>query len=126
MAGTYPAVKFEKYAHRYLAPSLVLVQPALRLAIHPATAGTRRGVRGLEPGDRFIGWELNDGALSGCCLHIEREHLDTHDEVIEEKSIASYVAFKEQRDLERLAQNTTAWPIQKFNWRDLTCDRVRA
>ncbi|TBD71611.1 hypothetical protein [Rhizobium ruizarguesonis] len=45
--------------------------------------------------------------------------------MIEERPLASYVAFKGQRNPDWLAQNTTVWPVQNFNWRDLTLRKKR-
>lgn len=65
-------------------------------------------------------------AIPGCLgFHIVREYLGTGDRAVDERPLASYVAFKGQRNPSRLAQNTTVWPAQKFKWRDLTVRRKR-
>lgn len=74
----------------------------------------------------FIAWELGQEKLADCLgFHIVREHLDDQDNVIEERPLASYVAFQGQRNADWQSQNTTVWPVQKFNWRDLTLRRRR-
>lgn len=74
----------------------------------------------------FLAWALDADPLPGCLgFHIVREHLDGNDRVVEERPLASYVAFKGQRNPDWLAQNTTVWPVQKFTWRDLTLRRRR-
>ena len=75
----------------------------------------------------FVAWQLDVQHLPGCLgFHIVREHLDEHGTVIEERALASYVAFKGQHNTSGLAQNTTVWPVQKMTWRDLTLRRRRS
>jgi phosphatidylserine/phosphatidylglycerophosphate/cardiolipin synthase-like enzyme len=74
----------------------------------------------------FLAWRVDTGTIPGCLgFHIVREHLDDHDMVILERPLAAYVAFKGQSNPDWQAQNTSIWPIQKFNWRDLTLRRRR-
>jgi phosphatidylserine/phosphatidylglycerophosphate/cardiolipin synthase-like enzyme len=74
----------------------------------------------------FLAWRIDTSTIPGCLgFHIVREHLDDHDMVIEERPLAAYVAFKGQSNPDWQAQNTSIWPIQKFNWRDLTLRRRR-
>jgi len=75
----------------------------------------------------YIAWEIDDPAIPGCLgFNIVREFLNPAGDVIEAKPLAAYVAFKGQRNPEGLAQNTTVWPVQKFNWRDLTLRKKRS
>src|SRR5262249_38128542 len=68
----------------------------------------------------YLAWTL-DGHLPDCLgFHIVREYLDAAGAVVDERPLASYVAFKGQRNRKWLAQNPTVWPVQKFSWRDLT------
>ena len=75
----------------------------------------------------YIAWEIDEAAIPGCLgFNIVREFLDAAGDVIEAKPLAAYVAFKGQHNPEGLAQNTTVWPVQKFNWRDLTLRKMRS
>jgi phosphatidylserine/phosphatidylglycerophosphate/cardiolipin synthase-like enzyme len=74
----------------------------------------------------FLAWELDATSIPGCLgFHIVREYLDDNDQLTDERPLASYVAFKGQRNPDWQAQNTTVWPVQKFNWRDLTLRKKR-
>ena len=74
----------------------------------------------------FIAWEIDEGSIPGCVgFHIVREYLDADDKRVDEKPLASYVAFKGQRNPAWLPQNTSVWPVQKFSWRDLTLRKRR-
>jgi phosphatidylserine/phosphatidylglycerophosphate/cardiolipin synthase-like enzyme len=74
----------------------------------------------------FLAWEIDQDTIPGCLgFSIVREYLDVHDQVFKERPLASYVAFKGQRNPDWLPQNTTVWPVQKFNWRDLTLRKYR-
>ncbi len=74
----------------------------------------------------YLAWEIDAPSIPGCLgFHIVREYLDASDQVVEERPLASYVAFKGQRNPDWLAQNTSVWPVQKFNWRDLTLRKRR-
>lgn len=75
----------------------------------------------------YIAWEIDGPAIPGCLgFNIVREFLNSAGDVIEAKPLAAYVAFKGQHNPEGLAQNTTVWPVQKFNWRDLTLRKRRS
>lgn len=74
----------------------------------------------------FMAWEIDLDSIPGCLgFHIVREYLDANDKVVDERPLASYVAFKGQRNPDWLPQNTTVWPVQKFTWRDLTLRKRR-
>lgn len=74
----------------------------------------------------FLAWEIDGGRIPDCLgFHIVREYLDSNDTVTLERPLASYVAFKGQRNQDWLPQNTTVWPVQKFTWRDLTLRKRR-
>ena len=75
----------------------------------------------------YLAWVTDPPTIPGCLgFHIVREHLaDQDDSVTEERPLASYVAFKGQRNPDWLAQNTSVWPVQKFTWRDLTLRKLR-
>jgi phosphatidylserine/phosphatidylglycerophosphate/cardiolipin synthase-like enzyme len=74
----------------------------------------------------FLAWEVDQAPIPGCLgFHVVREYLGADDKVVGEKALASYVAFKGQRNPDWLPQNTTVWPVQKFTWRDLTLRKRR-
>jgi phosphatidylserine/phosphatidylglycerophosphate/cardiolipin synthase-like enzyme len=74
----------------------------------------------------FIAWETNPGSIPDCLgFNIVREYLGPGDTVTERRPLAAYVAFKGQSNPTWESQNTTIWPVQKFNWRDLTLRRRR-
>ncbi|KRR26076.1 hypothetical protein CQ14_26650 [Bradyrhizobium lablabi] len=75
----------------------------------------------------YIAWEIDGPSIPDCLgFNIVREFLNSAGDVIEAKPLAAYVAFKGQHNPEGLAQNTTVWPVQKFNWRDLTLRKRRS
>src|SRR5262245_26735827 len=75
----------------------------------------------------YIAWEIDGPTIPGCLgFNIVREFLNAAGNVVEAKPLAAYVAFKGQHNPEGLAQNTTVWPVQKFNWRDLTLRKRRS
>ncbi|OWK25536.1 hypothetical protein AJ87_08940 [Rhizobium yanglingense] len=63
----------------------------------------------------YLAWDIDTTAIP-CCLGFH---------IVRERPLASYVAFKGQRNPEWQAQNTSVWPVQKFNWRDLTLRKKR-
>lgn len=74
----------------------------------------------------FLAWDIDQTQIPGCLgFHIVREYLDAQGVVTGERPLASYVAFKGQRNPDWRPQNTTVWPVQKFNWRDLTLRKKR-
>ena len=47
----------------------------------------------------FLAWAIDGESIPGCLgFHIVREYLDATDQVTEERPLASYVAFKGQRN----------------------------
>ena len=74
----------------------------------------------------YLAWAIDGETIPGCLgFDIVREYLDAHDQVTAERPLASYVAFKGQRNPDWQPQNTTVWPVQKFTWRDLTLRKKR-
>jgi phosphatidylserine/phosphatidylglycerophosphate/cardiolipin synthase-like enzyme len=74
----------------------------------------------------YLGWATDPGHVPGLLgFHIVREHLDAAGTIIEERALASYVAFRGQSNPGWLPQNTTVWPVQKYTWRDLSLKRKR-
>ncbi len=74
----------------------------------------------------YLGWATDPVHVPGLLgFHIVREHLDVAGTIIEERALASYVAFRGQSNPGWLPQNTTVWPVQKYTWRDLSLKRKR-
>jgi phosphatidylserine/phosphatidylglycerophosphate/cardiolipin synthase-like enzyme len=74
----------------------------------------------------FLAWRTDPDPLPGCLgFHIVREILDGSDQVVESRPLAAYVSFEGQSNRDWQSQNTSTWPVQKFNWRDLTLRRRR-
>ncbi len=74
----------------------------------------------------WLAWRADVENIPGCLgFHIVREYLSANDKVREERSLAAYVAFKAQSNPDWLPQNTGVWPVQKYNWRDLTLRKRR-
>lgn len=74
----------------------------------------------------IIAWEIDAPSIPACLgFHVVREYLGPGDAVVDERPLASYVAFEGQRNSRWLAQNTSVWPVQKFYWRDLTLRKRR-
>ena len=74
----------------------------------------------------WLAWEIDGPTIPGCLgFHLVREYLDAQGAVTGERPLASYVAFKGQRNPDWLPQNTSVWPVQKFSWRDLTLRKKR-
>lgn len=74
----------------------------------------------------FIAWDTEPERIPGCLgFNIVREYLKVDGTVTERRPLAAYVAFKGQSNPSWESQNTTIWPVQKFNWRDLTLRRRR-
>ena len=74
----------------------------------------------------YLAWTIEGSSIPGCLgFHILRQYLDAADKVTEERALASYVAFKGQRNPDWQPQNTSVWPVQKFTWRDLTLRKKR-
>src|SRR3954469_19680248 len=76
----------------------------------------------------YLAWVTDPPTIPDCLgFHIVREHLaDDGVTLRQERPLASYVAFKGQRNPDWLAQNTSVWPVQKFTWRDLTLRKRRS
>ena len=74
----------------------------------------------------FLAWRTDPVTIPDCLgFNIVREYLDDSDAVREARPLASYVAFDGQGNSDWQSQNTSIWPVQKFNWRDLTLRRRR-
>jgi len=74
----------------------------------------------------YVAWDI-DGTIKGCLgfevtrIYLDKKGNDTADRV----NCATWVAFKGQRNLYWLPQDTSVWPVQKLSWRDLTLRKKR-
>src|ERR1700712_1647527 len=70
----------------------------------------------------YISWQLAD-MIPGCLgFEITRVYPDNPEN---NTSLAAWVAFNGQKNPNWKPQNTSVWPIQKLNWRDLTLRKRR-
>ncbi len=69
----------------------------------------------------FISWDI-DEMIPGC---LGFEIVRIYPQTGEERSLASWVPFKGQRNKDWIPQDTGVWPVQKTFWRDLTLRRRR-
>jgi phosphatidylserine/phosphatidylglycerophosphate/cardiolipin synthase-like enzyme len=68
----------------------------------------------------YLAWRLDVGVLPGCLgFHVVRELLDAEGKVTAEAPLTSYIGFETQKNPDWRPQNTSVWPVQKLNWRDL-------
>jgi phosphatidylserine/phosphatidylglycerophosphate/cardiolipin synthase-like enzyme len=80
----------------------------------------------------YIAW-VTDGKIPGCLgFEVTRVYLDAAGNVAKRPDgsddrvkCAAWVAFKGQRNLDWIPQDTGVWPVQKFSWRDLTLRKKR-
>lgn len=80
----------------------------------------------------YIAWNT-DEKIPGCLgFEVTRVYLDAAGNVAKRPDgsedrvkCAAWVAFKGQRNLDWLPQDTGVWPVQKFSWRDLTLRKKR-
>jgi len=80
----------------------------------------------------YIAWDT-DGKIPSCLgFEVTRVYLDAAGNVAKRADgsddrvkCAAWVAFKGQRNLDWIPQDTGVWPVQKFSWRDLTLRKKR-
>ena len=80
----------------------------------------------------YIAW-ITDGKILDCLgFEVTRVYLDENGKVAKRSDgsedrvkCAAWVAFKGQRNIDWLPQDTGVWPVQKFSWRDLTLRKKR-
>ena len=80
----------------------------------------------------YIAWDT-DEKIPGCLgFEVTRVYLDSAGKVSKRPDgsddrvkCAAWVAFKGQRNLDWIPQDTGVWPVQKFSWRDLTLRKKR-
>jgi phosphatidylserine/phosphatidylglycerophosphate/cardiolipin synthase-like enzyme len=81
----------------------------------------------------YIAWDT-DGKIPSCLgFEVTRVYLDAAGNVARRQDgsedrvkCAAWVAFKGQRNLDWIPQDTGVWPVQKFSWRDLTLRKKRS
>ena len=74
----------------------------------------------------ILGWTVNVFNFEDLLgFHIVRQVLDAGNHVVEERPMATWVAFAGQSNPDWQPQNTSVWPVQKFTWRDLTLRQRR-
>src|SRR5260221_3017510 len=67
----------------------------------------------------WLAWEL-DQKIAGCLgFAVYRTDLTSN----QREPLPAWVGFQGQSNADWKAQTTEVWPIQKFNWRDLTAKR---
>ena len=72
----------------------------------------------------YLAWQLAK-PLAGCLgFMITRVH-ETGDDAGARRILPSWIAFTDQSNPDWLAQDTSVWPVQNFEWRDLTLRRSR-
>jgi hypothetical protein len=72
----------------------------------------------------YLAWEA-DAAIDDCLgFMITREHLSGADQG-QERILPTWIAFKDQSNPEWLNQDSSVWPIQQYEWRDLTLRQSR-
>ncbi len=80
----------------------------------------------------YVAWDA-DSKIDGCLgFEVTRVYLNDDltvakrpDGTEDRVKCAAWVAFKGQRNPHWLPQDTGVWPVQKFNWRDLTLRKKR-
>jgi phosphatidylserine/phosphatidylglycerophosphate/cardiolipin synthase-like enzyme len=73
----------------------------------------------------YLAWKT-DAKIPDCLgFMITRIHLDDDNNEVERRILPAWAAFKTQSNPDWNEQDTSVWPIQKFNWRDLTLRRSR-
>lgn len=73
----------------------------------------------------YLAWSLDTDVLPDCLgFHVVRELLAADGKVMAEAPLPGYVAFEGQKNPDWRPQNTSVWPVQKLNWRDLGLRKV--
>jgi phosphatidylserine/phosphatidylglycerophosphate/cardiolipin synthase-like enzyme len=72
----------------------------------------------------YLAWSV-EKAIPGCLgFMITRVH-DTGPDAGQRRILPTWIAFTDQSNPEWLAQDSSVWPVQSFEWRDLTLRRSR-
>ena len=72
----------------------------------------------------YLAWEA-DAAIDDCLgFMVTREHLSGADQG-QERILPTWIAFVDQSNPAWLNQDSSVWPIQQYQWRDLTLRQSR-
>lgn len=72
----------------------------------------------------FLAWEA-DGPIDDCLgFMVTRVH-ETGSDAGKRRILPTWIAFADQSNPDWLAQDSSVWPIQQYQWRDLTLRRLR-
>lgn len=67
----------------------------------------------------IISWKY-DNKIKGCLgFNIEREDVKTG----QRTKLAAWVGFSDQTNPDWVMKDTSIWPVQKYNWKDLTAPK---
>jgi phosphatidylserine/phosphatidylglycerophosphate/cardiolipin synthase-like enzyme len=74
----------------------------------------------------YLAWSVKAKSLPDDCVGfmLTRIH-ETGKDANKSKILPSWVAFADQDNPDWIAQDTSVWPIQRFDWRDLTLRKGR-
>ncbi|NRP85242.1 hypothetical protein GFPCMMHI_01127 [Ensifer adhaerens] len=72
----------------------------------------------------YVAWAA-DGPIAGCIgFMVTRVH-ETGDDAGTKRILPTWIAFTDQSNPDWLEQDSSVWPIQQYQWRDLTLRRSR-
>jgi len=72
----------------------------------------------------YLAWQA-DGAIADCLgFMVTRVH-ETGEEAGQRKILPIWIGFTDQSNPDWLDQDSSIWPIQQYEWRDLTLRRLR-
>ena len=72
----------------------------------------------------YLAWQVKQ-SITGCLgFMITRVH-ETGPDAGQRRILPSWIGFTDQSNPDWLAQDTSVWPVQSFEWRDLTLRRSR-
>jgi len=72
----------------------------------------------------YIAWEVNEMIKDCVGFMVTRVHV-TGDDAGQRRILPTWVAFTDQNNPNWNEQDSSVWPIQKFEWRDLTLRKSR-
>lgn len=73
----------------------------------------------------YLAWKA-DGPIDDCLgFMVTRIHLDAAGNEIDRRILPTWIAFREQANPKWVNQDSSVWPIQHYEWRDLTLRRSR-
>src|SRR5262249_24870597 len=72
----------------------------------------------------YIAWEVEEKIKDCVGFMVTRVH-ETGDDAGERRILPTWIAFSDQNNPNWNEQDSSVWPIQKFEWRDLTLRKSR-